>query len=73
MNRDEVSEIVEAIATRVAREPGMSDATFVVHVYARVRDDAPEVSDYIRDAHPGTDPYQALKWFIPDHLGFSTS
>jgi hypothetical protein len=44
-----------------------------MEVYARVANEAPELIEYLRERHPGTDPYQSLKWFLPDDLGFTTS
>jgi hypothetical protein len=50
-----------------------TDASFVLDVCGRVATEAPEVIEYLEAEHPESDPYQALKWFIPDDLGFTTS
>jgi hypothetical protein len=73
MDHDEVTEIVGRIATEVAKRDGMTDASFVMHVYGEVQREAPEVVEFLRHVRPLSDPYQSLKWFIPDDLGFTTS
>jgi hypothetical protein len=73
MNRDQVTEKVGEIAASVARDSSTTDASFVLDVYGRVVAEAPDVIEYLEAEHPESDPYQALKWFIPDDLGFTTS
>lgn len=73
MNHDEVTERVGEISRKVAASEGLTDTDFVMQVYARVCAEAPEVIDYLTQERPGSDPYQQLKWFIPDDLGFRIS
>lgn len=70
MNHDEMTEVVAKISRRVAAQPRVTEANFPMFAYAAVRDEAPEVIEYLKQQQPLSDAYQALKWFIPDDLGF---
>ena len=73
MNRDDVTELVEQVSRAVAAEPGMTEAAFPVMVYGRLQEEHPEAVGFIRQESPaGLDVYQALKWYLPDDLGFET-
>lgn len=70
MNKHEVAEIVGRVAHEVANEPLITEVTFPMDVYNRVREEHPEVIAHIKRYHPRNDPYQMMKVYIPNVRGW---
>lgn len=72
LTHDDVSYIVNGVARVVVRE-GTSDGTYPLDVFGRIQQYHRPVISYLEEQHPEVDPYQAMKWFLPDDLGYSVS